>query len=37
MNSTGAQLLRGLVAGLILAGVIILAWGLDPLGFMAGW
>jgi hypothetical protein len=28
------QLIRGAVAGIILLGLVLLAWGLDPIGFM---
>jgi hypothetical protein len=29
------QFIRGAVSGIILLGLVLLAWGLDPIGFIA--
>lgn len=31
------QLLRGLVSGLVLIALVLIGWGLDPVGWLAGW
>jgi hypothetical protein len=31
------QLIRGLAAGAILFALMLIGWGLDPIGWLAGW
>lgn len=31
------QIIRGLAAGIILSALMLIGWGLDPIGWLTGW